>query len=84
MSGKYLEGTEGYVYLDEDGNPQVIPEVREQLERLTKIWCGFSVFVSSWQEKLQSPMPAVPKKALILPRTKIPGPLYAPIQKADG
>ena len=33
MSGKYLEGTEGYVYLDEDGNPQVIPEVREQLKR---------------------------------------------------
>jgi len=33
MSGKYLEGTEGYVYMDEDGNPQVIPEVHEQLER---------------------------------------------------
>ena len=33
MSRKYVEGTEGYVYLDEDGNPQVIPEVHERLEK---------------------------------------------------
>ena len=33
MSRKFVEGTEGYVYLEEDGNPQVIPEVHEQLEK---------------------------------------------------
>ena len=33
MSGKYLERTEGAVYLDEDGKPAVIPKVQEQLER---------------------------------------------------
>ncbi|MCB9298193.1 MAG: hypothetical protein H6559_34500 [Lewinellaceae bacterium] len=36
ITGKYVEGTEGYVYLDEDGNPQVIPEVYERLEKQKK------------------------------------------------
>lgn len=36
MARKYVEGTEGYVYLDEDGNPQVIPEVYERLEKQKK------------------------------------------------
>jgi len=36
MPEKYIEGTEGHVYLDDDGNPQVIPEVVENLERHKK------------------------------------------------
>ena len=36
MPEKYIEGTEGHVYLDEDGNPQVMPEVVENLERHKK------------------------------------------------
>ncbi|MCB0548124.1 MAG: hypothetical protein KDD19_11105 [Phaeodactylibacter sp.] len=36
MSRKYIEGTEGHVYLDEDGTPEVIPEVYEKLERQKK------------------------------------------------
>lgn len=36
MSRKYIEGTEGHVYLDEDGNPEVVPEVHEKLEQHKK------------------------------------------------
>ncbi|MCB9296000.1 MAG: hypothetical protein H6559_23180 [Lewinellaceae bacterium] len=32
MARKYIEGTEGHVYLDEEGNPEVIPEIHEKLE----------------------------------------------------
>lgn len=36
LSRKYIEGTEGHVYLDEEGNPQVIPEIHEKLEQHKK------------------------------------------------
>ncbi|MCO6489253.1 MAG: hypothetical protein J5I98_12590 [Phaeodactylibacter sp.] len=36
MSRKYIEGTEGHVYLDEDGNPEVIPEIYEKLKKQKK------------------------------------------------
>lgn len=36
MSRKHIEGTEGHVYLDEDGNPEVIPEIHEKLENHKK------------------------------------------------
>lgn len=36
MAREYIEGTEGYVYLDENGNPEVIPEIHEKLEQHKK------------------------------------------------
>ena len=36
MSRKYIEGTEGHVYLDEEGNPEVIPRIYEKLEKQKK------------------------------------------------
>ena len=39
MSREYIEGTEGHVYIDEEGNPEVVPEIYEPSRVSTsKLW----------------------------------------------
>ena len=36
MAREYIEGTEGHVYLDEEGNPEVVPRIYKKLEKHKK------------------------------------------------